>query len=249
MKGFMTLAISVYGLFIAQNAYAIPNVIPSRNGDLMPLVLDLTNSTGPTGAAGPTGATGPIGATGPTGTTGTIGETGPVGATGPAGATGSVGATGATGPNYPFASFTSNSTTPVGPGSPFFFSITTASGGINLVDNHSITVDQYGIYLITYTIVFDPGTTNSPSSWSATLTNSTYMVPLNYPATGVGIDTTATTAGNSLTLTRTTVLELDVGFSYQLINSDATTTITPIVVDSTPSTSIIILQISPPLGG
>ena len=184
-----------------------------------------------------------IGPKGPTGSTGANGATGATGATGGTGATG---ATGATGPNYPFAKFTGSNSTPVAPGNPFSFSGTISSSGINLVGNNTITVDQSGLYLISYTVVFDPGTSGSSSSWSVALRNTT--IPLTMTATGIGIETTSTVAGNSLVLTLTTLAELDSGNQYELINNDATTTITPLAVDGTPSTSIVILQISPPLG-
>lgn len=86
-------------LLTAQGLHAIPNPIPSRNEDTLPMLLDGSGggATGPTGPTGPTGATGATGVAGATGVTGATGATGPTGATGITGATGTTGTTGATG--------------------------------------------------------------------------------------------------------------------------------------------------------
>jgi hypothetical protein len=83
------------------------NIETSHPAQLIINIVESSGPTGPTGVAGPTGATGatgtngaigPTGATGPTGFTGATGATGLTGATGATGASGATGTTGATGP-------------------------------------------------------------------------------------------------------------------------------------------------------
>lgn len=87
----LTLSLTVQGV------HAIPNPIPSRNGDTLPVLVDGSGGSGATGPAGPAGVTGPTGPTGATGVTGATGSTGASGATGVTGTTGATGAAGATG--------------------------------------------------------------------------------------------------------------------------------------------------------
>lgn len=79
-----------------------PQGVKGDTGDPGP--AGATGPAGPTGATGATGPQGPTGATGPQGPkgdTGAIGPQGPTGATGPQGPQGEVGPTGATGPQGP----------------------------------------------------------------------------------------------------------------------------------------------------
>lgn len=93
----------------AQIAYAVPNPIPSLNGDTLP-VLIIRN--------GDVGGTGPIGPTGPNGTSGTTGGTGPTGAgmTGPTGSNGNLGLTGQAFTGTTGTTGTTGSAGVVGPG-------------------------------------------------------------------------------------------------------------------------------------
>jgi hypothetical protein len=115
--------------------------------------------TGPTGDTGPTGAIGLTGPTGDTGPAGAIGLTGPTGDTGPIGPTGPTGLAGLTGPTGPvssgvFVTYNTNtgaslvSTTVV----PLYFQ--SALSGVFTLDqqNHQITIQQAGFYLVSYAI-------------------------------------------------------------------------------------------------
>ncbi len=79
-----------------QNTYGVPAVdvtVTSGNTGAN-FDFDFINIKGNTGPTGRTGATGPTGPIGPTGPTGPAGPAGPTGPTGPAGPTGATGATG-----------------------------------------------------------------------------------------------------------------------------------------------------------
>jgi hypothetical protein len=126
-----------------------------------------TGATGPKGDTGNTGATGPKGETGNTGATGPKGETGNTGATGPKGNTGPTGATGPTGPKgdtgggaiSAYGTWVSTNSRTVGSGYSVIFDqvLNTASGFNFRPGNSAITINEDGIYLVSYSIKTSSG--------------------------------------------------------------------------------------------
>lgn len=114
---------------------------------------------GDAGAPGPPGARGPTGATGPAGADGANGAPGPAGPAGPAGADGADGATGPPGPPGPAGGFgghgsfldlqTQTNTSPGNP-LPILLRTTELSSGVSIVNNSDITVDDTGVYNISF---------------------------------------------------------------------------------------------------
>lgn len=114
---------------------------------------------GDAGAPGPPGARGPTGATGPAGAAGANGAPGPAGPAGPAGADGADGATGPPGPPGPAGGFggygsfldlqTQTNTSPGNP-LPILLRTTELSSGVSIVNNSDITVDDTGVYNISF---------------------------------------------------------------------------------------------------
>ena len=120
---------------------------------------------GPVGPQGPSGAQGPEGPSGPQGRAGTPGGRGPAGAAGapgPAGATGPTGPQGDPGPAGPigpaggfgaYGNFLDLQTqTNTSPGSPLpiLLRTTQLSSGVSIVNDTDITVDDTGVYNISF---------------------------------------------------------------------------------------------------
>lgn len=129
----------------AQAAFALPNPIPSRNKDTLPVLLQPTGPAGATGTTGPTGSNGSAGGTGATGPGGVgfTGPTGATGATGPSGA-GAAGPTGRRGPTGPTGGTGSGGAGSLGPTGP---TGTTATGGtiVPFASGTLITLNSNGL--------------------------------------------------------------------------------------------------------
>jgi hypothetical protein len=150
-----------------------------------------TGCTGPTGSFGPTSViTGPTGATGPTGpnppgpqgVTGKTGSTGPTGATGPTGFIGITGNTGVPGVNsinligdYMVARINAN--VPVTANENQFINgyVVELQNGVTYDGSRTFTVQNAGLYQITYSFGFTPQD-SSPSA----LTVSTFFSVSEY---------------------------------------------------------------------
>ena len=117
---------------------------------------------GPVGPQGPSGAQGSEGPAGPQGPAGSPGGRGPAGAPGPAGATGPAGPQGIPGPVGPigpaggfgaYGNFLDLQTqTNTSPGSPLpiLLRTTQLSSGVSIVNDTDITVDDTGVYNISF---------------------------------------------------------------------------------------------------
>ena len=125
--------------------------------------IGATGPTGPTGETGATGSTGPTGETGATGPTGPTGQTGETGATGPTGETGATGPTGPTG-SAPVAQALSAYSTPATQaqaGNAVEFDQNASQNGTAITHtagSTTFTINQPGIYSVTYTGTASPGT-------------------------------------------------------------------------------------------
>lgn len=123
-----------------------------------------TGFTGPTGPIGPQGPLGPSGATGATGARGNTGATGPQGPQGPTGPTGGVGPTGAQGATGALttafdAYFSGASGTALNTGDYVEFNqlgFDAPTGGIDFTDSTTFTINDAGIYYVTYGVSFLP---------------------------------------------------------------------------------------------
>jgi len=114
------------------------------------------------GPEGPAGAPGPPGPQGEAGPPGAPGSRGPAGATGPAGPAGPAGAAGATGPPGPpgpaggfgghgsFLDLQTQTNTSPGNPLPILLRTTELSSGVSIVNNSDITVDDTGVYNISF---------------------------------------------------------------------------------------------------
>lgn len=115
-------------------------------------------TTGPTGAQGEIGPIGPTGPQGETGPTGYTGDTGPQGLIAPTGYTGYTGYTGPAANEALIGNFRTSDTTTVSANGKFPIQVqdTSNTPGAFTLSNSDITVNQDGIYLVSYTILLPP---------------------------------------------------------------------------------------------
>lgn len=189
-------------------------------GDIGPTGLQgFTGDIGPTGSQGEIGPTGPCcpGFTGPTGDQGATGDQGETGPTGPCcpGPTGPPGPTGesASG-SYGFSAV--NVIYFIDNGNPFPVSLVDSSPDV-IIDSvtKTITINNTGIYYITYTVTYQPQTVGT----TITLMNGLNIVPgSTYQLTAIHTGATGSTPLDAISSTGFAILPITSGDQLQLIN-------------------------------